>query len=68
MDKDACVLHAPYERLLSLPIDHIGICQFDKHDDGDGNGKKQITDFVKVVLQDAEKAIASRMEASTLCF
>ncbi|KAL1966998.1 hypothetical protein VTN77DRAFT_3522 [Rasamsonia byssochlamydoides] len=61
VDKHACTTHAPSEQFLSLPLDHIGICQFDR---SDNNGdQKTISDFVRSSFQNAKEDIASGMEA-----
>ncbi|KAF7509241.1 hypothetical protein GJ744_008301 [Endocarpon pusillum] len=59
VDKAFCTTHAPLEEFLALPLDHMGICNFEKST----NGLQTVIEFITMVLKDADQCIAKRLEA-----
>ena len=63
VDKATCALQGPEEHFLSLPLDHLGITQFDKCSE---DIQQQLREFIKNALAHAEQTMSSRLHAIDL--
>ena len=61
MGKALCTTHAPLEQHLGLNLDHLHLCHFQNADE---ESRLQLSIFLASSLENAEKVISARLEAS----